>query len=545
MPTFVAVRAASTGNINITTPIASPIDGVALFYNDYILLKDQTNPVQNGIYLVGIGPGATRAPGFDASIMQFSGLSVVVNQGQTNSNSQWSCTTDLSKTLGTTAPIQFGQISGNEVEKIPQGLDPSGTSDCRDIIQRCIDSLVRYNNKREYSGVDEETASFTLKFNTGMDNTLIRVRPSTAGATVVVTLPNIAPTDTNPQAIVALMGDGIVKFQVTGGATLTNRLYGTSSPPSIKARFQAVLVKMDRTILNVNYVLTESPPTGGGTCRLPSGTYKIKDNGLKLHPAVNLIGDNLGSTELVADAAMTGAEDNGLSDPALLTICARAPSSGSSSKDMFQPVVQNLKLSGGNLTTQHIHGLLLEAGNLDPYFPTSGSSDYSGSSGTLLNVGIYSFTGLGIFSQADRQRFYCEALRVLFNKDGGLQLLGNDAVIGPRTGIGSNGSPSPRGGNQIQVSGCSGLLMTGVNVFSGGANRAINCLAMNLSNINGATITGCVFNDTISIDGGSTKTFIDTGISIVGCDFNPNSSVFSADGDPVGTGVGAPAIHRT
>jgi hypothetical protein len=49
MPTFVIVRATSTGNISLTGPIASPMDGVALGYNDYVLLKDQTNPVQNGI----------------------------------------------------------------------------------------------------------------------------------------------------------------------------------------------------------------------------------------------------------------------------------------------------------------------------------------------------------------------------------------------------------------------------------------------------------------------------------------------------------------
>src|SRR5881397_2207237 len=55
------VVAASTGNVTLATP-GTTLDGVTLATNDRILLKDQTNAFDNGIYVwTGSAVALTRA----------------------------------------------------------------------------------------------------------------------------------------------------------------------------------------------------------------------------------------------------------------------------------------------------------------------------------------------------------------------------------------------------------------------------------------------------------------------------------------------------
>jgi hypothetical protein len=195
---------------------------------------------------------------------------------------------------------------------------------------------------------------------------------------------------------------------------------------------------------------------------------------------------------------------------------------------MYQPIIRDLQFKSQATTFGPINGCALEPGSLDPFYTNQG--DYTGSSATFLSCSISNFSGFGVYSQSDRQRFYCEYLRCLSNEGGGIRILGNDPVIGPRSGFGSNGK------TQVQVVGCSGLIMTAVNVFDG-TNRSAGCIALDLQNVNGATVTGCIFNDTINIDGGGSSSNKDTSIVIAGCDFNPNDSVFVSSGNPKGTGA--------
>lgn len=527
-PTPITVRAASNGNVALGGSAITSLDGVSLGLNEMILLKDQGSQTENGIYFAGVAPPA-RAANFTTAAT-LSGLMVTVTQGQKNANTQWTCVADISASKYT-----FGQLPALAIASSPIGADPSNGGSCTLAIQNLIDALIQYNYKKDYSSVLVQTglSIFPISYAT-MDATLVLVYPPTPGSTVTVNLPNTAVgTNATGRLVVALMGDGQISFVPTGGATKNHdQLHVTGT---LTKRFQAAQISA-LTSPPVDYQLIELAPTGGGTIYFPPGNYVIDGVGLKLHPAVNLIGSNLGGTQLSGAAGLLGTQDfNGTTDKALLTICARAPSLGAASKDMFQPIIRDLQITGGNITHADVNGIVIEPGSIDPYFGTS-SAAYSGSSATLLNVGVYTFPNTAILVSGDRQRFYCEALRCLNNKSGGLQINGNDAVIGARSGFGSNGSPLPKGGHQVQVTDCSGLVMTGVNVFSGGAaNRSAKCLAMDLSNLNGATITGCVINDTINIDGGTgTATNKDVGISIVGCDFNPNDFVFSG-GVPVGT----------
>ena len=112
----IRVRAATTANITIATALnaGDTLDGVTLVDGMLVLVKDQTAPAENGIYVVGTVP--RRYTDFSADVRGSSGaydmhpgLIVAVEQGTLNINTTWVCTSVRSGTLGTTS-IAFAYI---------------------------------------------------------------------------------------------------------------------------------------------------------------------------------------------------------------------------------------------------------------------------------------------------------------------------------------------------------------------------------------------------------------------------------------------------
>jgi len=84
-----SVRAASTANVPLTGGATLSIDGVALANDDRILLKDQTDASENGIYVVsGIGGtyALTRSEDADADAEVTAGFTTIVTEGSTQSD---------------------------------------------------------------------------------------------------------------------------------------------------------------------------------------------------------------------------------------------------------------------------------------------------------------------------------------------------------------------------------------------------------------------------------------------------------------------------
>jgi len=97
-----SVRAASTGNISLTAPGAT-IDGVNLAPNDRVLLKNQTTPKDNGIYVwTSSSATLTRSADANSSANVTSQLAVSVAEGAANKNTTWKLNTPDPLTLGTT-----------------------------------------------------------------------------------------------------------------------------------------------------------------------------------------------------------------------------------------------------------------------------------------------------------------------------------------------------------------------------------------------------------------------------------------------------------
>jgi len=94
---------ATTANVNLTNGLEAgdTIDGVTLVAGDRVLVKDQSDATENGLYLAVSSGAASRDPEHD-SIAELSGGMVVVNQGSSNDNKIFLCTTDSDGSLGTT-----------------------------------------------------------------------------------------------------------------------------------------------------------------------------------------------------------------------------------------------------------------------------------------------------------------------------------------------------------------------------------------------------------------------------------------------------------
>jgi hypothetical protein len=97
----IIAEAATTANINLTTDLENgdTLDGVTLVTGDRVLVKDQTDATENGLYIVVASGAASRDPQFD-TIAELSGQMIVVNQGTANDNKIFLCTTDSNATIG-------------------------------------------------------------------------------------------------------------------------------------------------------------------------------------------------------------------------------------------------------------------------------------------------------------------------------------------------------------------------------------------------------------------------------------------------------------
>lgn len=105
-------RLATSGNITLSG--TQVIDGVTPSDDDRILVRAQTDPVQNGIYIYKSSGPWSRAPDMDGARDLLKGTQVFVSEGTVNAQTAWFLTT-ASPVIGTTAlsfaPLTIGASS--------------------------------------------------------------------------------------------------------------------------------------------------------------------------------------------------------------------------------------------------------------------------------------------------------------------------------------------------------------------------------------------------------------------------------------------------
>ena len=130
LKTRIIVRVATTANINLSTDLENgdTLDGITLVTGNKVLVKNQTSASANGIYDVVASGAATRNTDYD-TIAELAGQIVVVQEGTTNGDDLYLCTTDTSASLGV-SDITFTKVfpsSGGTVTQV--AVADSGASE--------------------------------------------------------------------------------------------------------------------------------------------------------------------------------------------------------------------------------------------------------------------------------------------------------------------------------------------------------------------------------------------------------------------------------
>lgn len=111
---------------NITLSGVQTVDGFTTDTNDRILVKNQTNAAENGIYVVNLAGAWTRAA--DANTWQeLIAAFTFIEKGNTNANNGYVCTIPASGTLGTTA-VTWAQFSGAGQITAGTGMSKTGNT---------------------------------------------------------------------------------------------------------------------------------------------------------------------------------------------------------------------------------------------------------------------------------------------------------------------------------------------------------------------------------------------------------------------------------
>lgn len=119
-----SVRATTTANITLSG--TQVVDGVSLTVGDRVLVKDQTNAINNGIYVVASGAW-TRAADADEPAEVSPGLFLFVEEGATNGDNGYVITSDAPLAVGTDA-LTFTQFSGTGMIVAGDGLSKTGNT---------------------------------------------------------------------------------------------------------------------------------------------------------------------------------------------------------------------------------------------------------------------------------------------------------------------------------------------------------------------------------------------------------------------------------
>lgn len=177
-----SVRVASTANVNTAAPGAT-IDTIALANNDRVLLKDQTNPIQNGIYVYnGSATPMTRAA--DASTFnELEGAVVIVEEGGANAGTNWRQTqtngvldtNNIAFTAFLTGAAAASETVTGVAEIATQTETDTGTDDLRIVTPLKLKSSKLFNKSFAGTIGDGSATSFNLDHNLNTRDVIVSV----------------------------------------------------------------------------------------------------------------------------------------------------------------------------------------------------------------------------------------------------------------------------------------------------------------------------------------------------------------------------------
>ena len=222
LKTRIITRVATTGNINLTNALENgdTLDGITLATGNKVLVKDQTDATENGIYDVVASGAASRNTEFN-TVAELAGQMVIVQEGSTNADKFFLCTTDNSGSIGSVnitftvvVPSNVGDVTLNGVQTLTnKTLTSPVISEVASVSNGNISLTPNGTGKVVVKG---NTNPGTVVFNceSNSHGQTVKSQPHSASVTNVLTLP--AGGD---QEIVG----------TTATQTLTNKTLGITS----------------------------------------------------------------------------------------------------------------------------------------------------------------------------------------------------------------------------------------------------------------------------------------------------------------------------
>jgi len=248
------VRVASTANINIASP-GITIDSTTLAAGDRILVKDQTTPTENGIYVFDTSTTPlTRASDFNEDSEVVAGSAVIVTEGMMNADTCWIVTTNDPITIGIT-DIVFGPlplVAGNNFGLFPIWAEENGAI---------------ANNQREWSFGNGATGDIGITLPIDAQIFAVSYQADNAGTNseVSVEVNAVSVTTTGPQStnsginvlatsIPVSVGDVIGFRTITGGGASDVRVCAWLKIP--------LAALTDLALDNLSDVVISAPASG-------------------------------------------------------------------------------------------------------------------------------------------------------------------------------------------------------------------------------------------------------------------------------------------
>lgn len=265
-----SVRLATTatdGNLDLNG--AETIDGKATSPNNRVLVKNQTNAAENGIYVVKAGAWqrAADANGTADTGEVTSGMFVFVEDGNTQADSAWVLSTDGAITVGVTG-LSFVQFSGAGQITAGAGLSKDGnTLNVGGTENRITVNADTVDIASTYVGQNTITTVGTITTGTWNGNAVGVAYGGTGASTAADARANLGATT---KYATNITGNGsTTNFTITHSLNTTDvvvAIYDTLSGNN-----DVVYAEVRISGVNTVNILFDQAPAGGGTPQ----TYRV------------------------------------------------------------------------------------------------------------------------------------------------------------------------------------------------------------------------------------------------------------------------------
>lgn len=201
-------RVASVGsNIPIATTNAGDfLDGVELQIDDRVLLKDQSDEEDNGVYVVRAAGGMIRAADVDGENVK-PNIYLWVSEGTVNADTAWVLITDAPITVGDTE-LEFVQFFGAEVTTTASNVNTAGVG----VFKQKVGSALQFrgiNNVDSTIGVALDAPTNEIRLN--LENDAVVDAKVASNAQII----RSKLADGSANHVIVNNGDGVMVSEAT------------------------------------------------------------------------------------------------------------------------------------------------------------------------------------------------------------------------------------------------------------------------------------------------------------------------------------------